>query len=465
MGLLLGFTGATVWAWSADAAPLDALRSIWVTEDNTWIRSNPAYLARTGRLPRAEVEVGHHLLVQSVGRESTAWAVTGYLRIPLACGAMQIEGQRVGTDFNLLFDHGRLSSQAHRPEYLNLSYGIPLGRYFDVGIMAQTRPSASRLEGDVGLRFYPRDEWRADVYLRRSSMDRFSTIQFKDERIELQSRAHYAEQGFALQGAISPRLIVVLLSQQGGLKPDTRRDGYALDMEGDWRLLKGSWKGQLRPRFALLGNVRYRRLEGQPEGHLGGRGFSRGQLDFADMAGSLWLRYSRNGVNYVDLGYLSGYGQGELRWGRLESWPFINSFASLLGGKEWSGWGRADFRMAGGGMRLDQRVGAWRIGTDTRLLRVWSGLFATTRERKKLDFSTLFFPRTYREEGDIQADALDLRIRLEYRLSRWGVRYGFAQIVPLRVESSFELGDGEREGSGGREHRLVLFFLRGCGIL
>ena len=171
------------------------------------------------------------------------------------------------------------------------------------------------------------------------------------------------------------------------------------------------------------------------------------------------IRAKISANNVWSIGYLSGYGQGELRRGRLESWPFINSFASLLGGKEWSGWGRADFRMAGGGMRLDQRVGAWRIGTDTRLLRVWSGLFATTRERKKLDFSTLFFPRTYREEGDIQADALDLRIRLEYRLSRWGVRYGFAQIVPLRVKSSFELGDGEREGSGGREHRLVLFFL------
>ena len=312
--------------------------------------------------------------------ESTAWAVTGYLRIPLARGAMQIEGQRVGTDFNLLFDRGRLSSQAHRPEYLNLSYGIPLGRYFDVGIMAQTRPSASRLEGDVGLRFYPRDEWRADVYLRRSSMDRFSTIQFKDERIELQSRAHYAEQGFALQGAISPRLIVVLLSQQGGLKPDTRRDGYALDMEGDWRLLKGSWKGQLRPRFALLGNVRYRRLEGQPEGHLGGRGFSRGQLDFADMAGSLWLRYSRNGVNYVDLGYLPGYGQGELRRGRLESWPFINKFCFFARRQRMVGLGagglsdgRRRHAFGSAGWRLEDRNGyaafagvEWSFRHDTR---------------------------------------------------------------------------------------------------
>ena len=158
-----------------------------------------------------------------------------------------------------------------------------------------------------------------DAYVRRSSMHHLSAIQFRDERIDLQSQAYYTEQGLALQGAVVPRLRMTLLGHWGALQPGGREKGYALDMDGGWRVLQGSWQAQLRQRLLLLGHVRYRSLESDPSSWLQGKRFSRAQMRLEDRASSVWMRYDPGVNRYLELGCFTGYGKGRLQRGRLES--------------------------------------------------------------------------------------------------------------------------------------------------
>ena len=455
--LILPLALAAVLLRSAGAVPLDALRSIWVVEDDSWSGVNPAHLARQREL-HSEFEVGHHLLVRSSDRESATWNISGRQLVPLANSALQLHLQRTGTGWRYLFDDARLSSRPLGQEHLDLAYGRTFGRYLDLGVETRIRPSYGRLEGAAGIRLYPWNNWVAEAYARRSSADQLSVVRFEEEQIDLQSRGYYTRQGLALQGSVFPRLHVALRGQWSALEPGRAKDGYTLEMDGRWRLLQGSWQGKLHPRFSLVGDLRYRDLEGGPAAHLQGKRFSRGQVHLEDVAGAMWLRYRPGRNHCLDLGYIASRGQGRVQQGRLESWPFVSSFASLLGGKDWSFRGDADFRLDSVGLRFQQRSRAWKAGTDIRLFHARGHLHAISRERTKLNFGSLFFPKIYQEKRRVQVDAIDLRMSATYQPSEWGVRYSLAQIIPLRVHIDPSLDSVEREASGGRQHRLLIVF-------
>jgi hypothetical protein len=443
--------GVLVWLQETEATPLDALRSIWVIEDSSWT-ANPAHLAQW-RQTHTEVEVGRHAVAHSAAGEGETRTMTGSHRLRLSRGTLEIDGQSMGTDLSLRARGNLLSSLPHHSERLMVTYGAMVGRHLDLGAMVAT--SAGLQGGAIGARLDVR-QLLVDAYYYGSSAGRSSRVDLDEEELLLESSGLYSEAGLTLRGQVTPRLNLTIRGAQSTLDPGDRRDGHALDAAGHLRSFNGSWKARISRRFAVVGEVRHRVLQGNPDGHLEGRQFLRGHLDLSDVGGALWLRRMGAGRDHVDFGFFLSHGDASLSRGRLESWAFINGFASLLGGKDWSGSGQADLRVVGAGVRLQKQSRAWSLGTDTRLLRATSGFSGVVRERTKLDFSSLFFPTTYRQQGEIVADTMDMRASIGYQPARWGVRYELAQIIPLRVRSTFEVDGSSGEGSSGTQHRLVL---------
>ena len=442
-----------VWLQETGAAPLDVLRSMWVVEDSSWT-SNPAHLARW-QGTQTEFEVGHDAVAHSLTGESTTRTIAGSQRIRLSRGTLKIDGQTPGTDLNLTMRGSLVSSRPHHGERLAVSYGATLGRYLDLGVMAHVAASSDLKGGAVGLQLHAWERWLADAYYYLSSEDRSTLVDLDDEDLVLETRGLYFEGGFTMRGNLTHRLRITIRGSQSGIKPGDQSDNYTLDTEGTLRSLQGSWQAQITRSIVVIGDGRYRVLAWDPDGRLEDRQFFRSQLDFSDLGGALWVRRMGLRGDYLDMGFFLSHGDASVRRGRLESWAFINSFATLLGGKDWSGSGQADLRLVGAGVRLQKSGRAWAFGTDTRLLRASSHVSGVVRERTKLDFTSLLFPKTYRQEGEIELDAFDIKASIGYQSSRWGARYEFAQIIPLRVKAFVE-GDGPGgEGSGGTQHRLV----------
>jgi hypothetical protein len=161
-------------------------------------------------------------------------------------------------------------------------------------------------------------------------------------------------------------------------------------------------------------------------------------------------------------GIFANRGEIETHQGRLESWPFINSFASVLGGKDWSFWGDADLRLYGTDFRLRRSHIRWQLETGTHLFYLHGSLSTTSRERNKFNFGSWFFPEEYRTAGTFGAKVLDIDVQVEYQFSTWSLRYSVAQIIPLHVRSTFAVAGEPSEGKrGGRQQQLSLTYTPG----
>ena len=176
-----------------------------------------------------------------------------------------------------------------------------------------------------------------------------------------------------------------------------------------------------------------------------------------DLAGFLSLRYAPQRGQEMAWEIFANRGELDATRGRLESWPFLNSFASVVGGKEWSFWGDADLHLYGIDFRLLRHHARWHLETAGRLFHLRGGLSTTSRERSKFNVGSLLFPEEHRSRGTFQADLIDLDVQVEYRLSTWGLRYAISQLVPLHVHTTFA-AESVEDKRGGRQQQLSLMY-------
>ena len=221
------------WLQETEAAPLDALRSMWVIEDSSWT-VNPAHLARS-RQPHTEVEVGRHAVAHSATGESETRTMTGSHRILLSRGTLEIDGHNLSTDLSLRARGNLLSSLPHHSERLMVSYGAMAGRHLDLGAMVAT--AAGLQGGAIGARLGVR-QWLVDAYYYGSSAGRSSRVDLDEEELLLESSGLYSEAGLTLRGEVTSRLNITIRGAQGTLYPGDQRDGHALDAAGHLRSLK-----------------------------------------------------------------------------------------------------------------------------------------------------------------------------------------------------------------------------------
>ena len=122
-------------------------------------------------------------------------------------------------------------------------------------------------------------------------------------------------------------------------------------------------------------------------------------------------------------------------------------------------YGDADLRLYGTDFRLRRSHARWQLETATHLFYLHGSLSTTSRERRKFNFFSLFFPKEHRAAGTFGATVLDLDVQIEYQFSSWSLRYSVAQIFPLHVRSSFaaaaESGEDKR---GGRQQQFCLTY-------
>ena len=452
---LTGVCVLSLWSFhGAEAAPLDALRSVWILQDSV-MSANPAHFAEF-RQTHTRLEFGHHAVAHSRVGESETQTLAGSQRVRLGRGTFEISFKNLGTD--LLFEPGDnlLSSWPHGAGRLTLSYGTRLSDRVDAGARAEANPTAEIKSGTLGARLKPWSGWLAGAYVHAATAGRSSQLDLDNEELVAESTGSYREGGFTLQGLIARRSSVTLRGMQGLIRPGAQQVGYALRASGQTRSFGGSWTTRITRGLAVVADVRYRTMQVDPDGRLDDRQFLRSKLDYTDVGGSVWLRRIGAGRDQRDIGLFLNRGTSTLRRGKLESWAFVNSVATLLGGKDWTGSGQGDLRIVGTAIRLNKNGRSWALRTDSRLFSARGDVDGVMRERAKFDFSTLLFPKTHRESGSIQVEAVDLGLSFGYRLADWGAYYEFAQIIPLRVRSSFEIDGTGGEGSGGSQHRIQL---------
>lgn len=444
----------------AGATPLANLRSLWVIGDSTQLElANPARTAQA-QTAQTTIDLSHQLLVRSSGRQSATWILAGDQLIPLAHGALQVGVRRTGTGFRLDFTNSQVAAQPQRQHHLEMAYSTSLGHRLDLGISGRTEPWSTRLQGRVGARYRVHEDWTTAVYGGRTFAQQLYEIGYGDEQVELHHQAPRLDWGYSLKGTLAGRLGLVLAGQGGTWAPSGEEGGYILDLQGDWYALQGSWQGRISERLLLLGDLRYRRLAGKAQGHLEDSSFLRSQLGYRDQAGALWLRYTAGRGKRLDWGVLFNRGAGEVQRGQLESWPFISSLASLLGGKDWSFWGDADFDLTGLALRFLREFHNGQLETEAHLFRLTGAYAATSRERSKFDFSSLLFPETHQERADLRVEAIDLSLAATYCPSRWGLHYSLVQLIPLRVSPARRTFEGRDKG--GQQHHLSVVYTPGA---
>ncbi|MSR83953.1 MAG: hypothetical protein EXS58_13685 [Candidatus Latescibacteria bacterium] len=435
------------------------LRSLWVIGDSTQLElANPARTSQP-QTPQTTIDLSHHLLVRSSARQSATWIFAGNQLIPLANGSLQLGVRRTGTGFRLGFTNSQIAAQPQRQNHLEMTYSTSLGKRLDLGIAGRSEPWSARLQGRAGARYRLGEAWTTAVYGGRTFAQQRYEIGYGDEQVELHQQAPRLEWGGALKGTLAERLTLDLAGQGGTWAPSEEEGGYILDLRGNWYALQGSWQGRISERLFLLGDLRYRRLAGKAQGHLEESPFLRSQLGYRDRTGALWLRYTAATGKRLDWGVLFNRGTGEVQRGQLESWPFISSLASLLGGKDWSFWGDANFDLAGLALRLLQPFRDGELETEAHLFRLKGAYAATSRERSKFDFGSLLFPETHQARADLRVEAMDFSLAATYCPSSWGLHYSLVQLIPLRVSPAHRTFEGRDKG--GQQHHLSLVYSPG----
>ncbi len=441
-----------------NATPLENLRSLWVIGDSTQLQlANPARSVQA-QTPQTTLDLSHQLLVRSSARQSATWTLAGNQLMPLAHGALQLGVRRTGTGFRLSFTNSQVAARPQRQHHLDLTYSTSLGKRLDLGISGRAEPWSTRLQGRVGAYYRVHEQWTAAVYGGRTFAQQRYEIGYGDEEVELHQQAPRLDWGGAL-GTVAGRLRLVFAGQGGTWTPSEQEEGYLLDLQGDWYAVQGSWEGRISEGLLLLGDLRYRHLAGKAQGHLKYSPFLSSQLAYRDRAGTLWLRYRAGSGRRLDWGVLFNRGTGQVQRGQLESWPFISSLESLLGGKDWSFWGDADFELAGLALRLLQPFRHGQLESEARFFRLTGAYAATSRERSKFDFGSLFFPETHQARADLRAEAIDLSLAATFCPASWGLRYRLVQLIPLRVSPARRTFEGRNKG--GQQHHLSVVYTPG----
>ena len=437
------------------AAPLDALSTLWTSRSEPW--SHLAYMGRT-RTAQTKLEFSHRLLIRSRSRESSTWGLSGRQDMPLSRGVLRLEFRHANTAARLSSGEVRLSTRQHNPKLFDLSYGLPFN-YLDMGFKARLRPSAMALEGAVGLCVKFPANWNAAAHFSRYAVDQQIALDFKSDRVDADILGYRSASGFTLQGGVFDKIAVDLHGDWGDLSAGSREKGYALAPQADWGAYEGVATFSITPALSLHTRGRYRQFSGQPEGYLQDRRFMRSHAEAHDVAGFLSLRYAPQRDQEMAWGIFANRGEIQVRRGRLESWPFINSFASVLGGKEWSFWGDADLRLYGTDFRLRRRRTHWQLETGSHLFYLHGNLSTTSRERRKFSFVSLLFPEEHRAAGTFGATVLDFDVQIEYQFSAWSLRYSVAQIIPLYMRSAVAVAAKSTENKrGGRQQHLSLTY-------
>ena len=444
----------------AGATPLENMRSLWVIGDSTQLEL--AIPARADIPPTAQttIDLSHHLLVRSSARQSASWILAGNQLIPLAHGTLQVGIRHTETGFRLGFTNSQVAAQSQRQNHLEMTYRTSLGKRLDLGISGRTEPWSAKLQARAGAHYRLSQTWTSAIYGGRTFAQQRYEIRYGDEQVELHRQAPRLDWGCSVKGILAGRLAFDLAGQGGIWGPSGKSGGYLLDLRGDWYVLQGSWQGRISDRLLLLGDLRYRSLAGKVQGHLEDSPFLRSQLAYRDRAGALWLRYTAATGKRLDWGVLLNRGTGEVQRGQLESWPFISSLASLLGGKDWSFWGDADFDLAGLALRLLRPFRNGQLETEVLFFRLTGAYTAISRERNKFDFSSLLFPETHHQQAGLRVEALDLSLAATYCPSSWGIQYSLVQLIPLRVSPARRTFEGHNKG--GRQQRLSVVYTPGA---
>ena len=283
------------------------------------------------------------------------------------------------------------------------------------------------------------------------------SFDFKTDRLDAKVPGYRSAGGLNLQGDLFHKVAVYLGGHRGHLPADLHSEGYTLAPRADWGNYKGSITIPLTSSFTLQSHLRYRHISSRPEGHLQDRRFMRSRATAGDVAWFFSLSHAPRQDRKTVWGIFANRGEVDVTRGRLESWPFLNSFASVVGGKDWSFRGDADLRLHGADFRFRGSHARWRLETATRLFRLRGGLSAVSRERSKFNIGDLLFPEEHRSSGTVRADVLDLDVRIEHRFSTWGLRYALSQLVPLRVHTTFPV-DSAGDRRGGRQQQLSLTY-------
>ena len=318
------------------------------------------------------------------------------------------------------------------------------------------RPAVG-VEGAAGLRLQLPAGWTLAAYLSRYAVDHQVSFDFKSNRFDADVPGHRNAGGLELEGDLFHKIVVHLRGHRGHLPAELETEGYTLAPHADWGKYAGSVTIAFTSPFSLQSHLRFRHLSSHPEGHLQGRRFMRSRATAHDLAGFLSLRYAPRRDREMAWGIFANRGTLEATRGRLESWPFLNSFASVVGGKDWSFWGDADLCLYGADFRLRRRHDRWHLEMTTRLFRLVGGLSTTSRERSKFNIGSLLFPDEHRSTSTFQAHVMDLGVRVEYRFPTWGLRYAISQLVPLFVHTTFAAESAE-DKRGGRQQQLSLFY-------
>ena len=440
---------------SSSAAPLDALATLWTSRSEPW--SHLAYMART-RTAQTKLELSHHLLIRSRSRESSSWGLSGRQDMPLSRGVLRLEFRHADTAARLSSGEVWFSTRQHNPKLFDLSYGLPFN-YLDMGFKARLRPTAMDLEGAVGLCVKLPANWNAGVHFSRYAVDQQIAFDFKSDRVDADILGYRSASGFTLQGGVFDKIAVNLRGDWGDVSADSREEGYALVPQVDWGTYEGVATFSITPALSLRTRGRYRQFSARPDGYLQDRRFMRSRAEAHDVAGFLAMRYASQWDREMAWGIFANRGEIEARRGRLESWPFINSFASVLGGKDWSFWGDADLRLYGTDFRLRRSHTRWQLETSTHLFYLHGSLSTTSRQRNKFNFGSVLFPKEHRTAGTFRATVLDMSVQVEYQFSAWSLRYSVVQIIPLHMRSTFAVAGEPSEGKrGGRQQQLSLTY-------
>jgi hypothetical protein len=187
--------------------------------------------------------------------------------------------------------------------------------------------------------------------------------------------------------------------------------------------------------------------------------FGRCRLELRDRHAFFNLERRQGGMSRLFWGAFAGSGNGHLRQGRLDNWPFVTSFAALVAGKDWSFWGDGEYEVLGTMVGLHYRSRRWLLSGSGYLVRLEGEYASTQRERTVFDLSSLFFPASHRTFGHPRADLADLGFGTAYRAGTWSIRYAFSQLVPLRLEPRTRSSKGQ--STGGRQHEMTLVLGRG----
>ena len=326
----------------------------------------------------------------------------------------------------------------------------------------------SHLDGSLRITLRPFAGWRVDAQASRSFQRNPLKARFKEELLDLTTEFGLTQYRAELTAPLNRRMTVKLTGGGGRLMPDSETGGYVNRLSEDW------WDGGLQ--FLLLPSERWR-ITGVFQGGKGA-GAQSGQLEgepFSRLFVKSWWRefwvnatWRLNNRLSFNAGVLKGVWAFRASEGKLESWPFLPGFLSLLGGTDWSLKGNGSLEVERYGVEAQfDLTESVELGSSFAFVRLDPEADLVSRERIKSDLITIFLPETRIIDSPIAGmNLLDVVLLARWRLGRVGLEYGLTQMIPVRVRRKERFEEARRKSSigkerGGTAHRFsVTCFLK-----